>query len=123
MVMSPICTLLACVRFMYVWISIFLADDAVSFSRSVWHVLSVALDWDVCVLLFLVLGVDVAVARSFVLMNSPRAVRGVLCRSTPLCFSLAIVVWLLEADKWSVDGTVWVALIPVRMGEMGSVCG
>ena len=30
-----------------------------------------------------------AVARSFVLMNSLRAVRGVLCGSTPLCFNLA----------------------------------
>ena len=64
-----------------------------------------------------------AVARSFVLMNSLRAVRGVLCGSTHVCFSLAIVVWLLESDRWSVDGAVCVPLIPVRIGEMGSVCG
>ena len=64
-----------------------------------------------------------AVARSFVLMNSLRAVRGVLCGSTPLCFNLADEVWLLESDRWSVDGKVCVVLIPVRMGDMGSVCG
>ena len=43
MVMSPICTLMACVRFLYVWMAIFLVDDAVSVSGSVWHVLSVFL--------------------------------------------------------------------------------
>ena len=63
-----------------------------------------------------------AVALSFVLINSLRAMRGVLCGSTPLCFNLADVVWLLESDKLSVGGIVCVDLIPVRMGEMGSVC-
>ena len=64
-----------------------------------------------------------AVALSFVFINSLRAVHGVLCGSTPLCFSLVDVVWLLESDKLSVAGVVCVDLIPVRMGEMGSVCG
>ena len=43
MVMSPICTFIACVRFLYLWMSIFLMDDAVSISGSVWHVLSMVL--------------------------------------------------------------------------------
>ena len=64
-----------------------------------------------------------AVALSFVFINYFRAVRGVLCGSTPLCFNLADVVWLLESDRLSVAGVVCVDLIPVRMGEMGSVCG
>ena len=93
---STICTLIACVRFLYVWMSIFLMDDTVSVSGSVCHVLSIVSTCDVWVLLFLVLGMDVAVARSFVLMNSLRAVRGVLCGSTPLCFSLV--------DGWWGDG-------------------
>ena len=62
MVMSPICTFIACVRFLYVWMSIFFMDDAVSISGSVCHLLSMVLSCDVRVLLFLVLGVDVAVA-------------------------------------------------------------
>ena len=56
-------------------------------------------------------------------MNSLRALSGVLCVSTPLCFSLAVVVWLLESDRWSVDDMVCVPLIPVQIGGMGSVCG
>ena len=64
-----------------------------------------------------------AVALSFVLISSLRVICGVLCGSTPLCFNLADVVWLLESDKLSVGGIVCVDLIPVLMGEMGSVCG
>ena len=51
---SPICTLMVWVRFLYVWMSIYLVDDVVSVSGSVWHVLSVFLGCDVWVLLFLV---------------------------------------------------------------------
>ena len=46
--------------------------------------------------MFLVKGVDVAVALSFILMYSLRAVRGGLCGSTPRC--LVVTVWLLKSE-------------------------